>query len=343
MAFTLGQIAEFLQAEVKGDASIKITGLATLSSAKEGELSFLANMAYRDQLADTNASAVIVHARQAEECPVAAIVLDNPYLGYAEVSSMFETLPKPSQLIHPSAQVSASAKVGENVSIGANAVIEECAVIDDNAVIGSGSVVGVNSRIGQGTRLHHNVSIYHDVTIGSQSIIHSGAIVGSDGFGFANNKGQWVKISQIGGVAIGDDVEIGANTTIDRGAMSDTQIGNGVKLDNQIQIAHNVEIGDFSAMAAGTMIAGSTRIGSCCTLAGGVGVAGHLVIADGTHVTAMTLVTKSITEPGSYSSGTAMSNTSEWRKSAARFRQLDDMAKRLKLLERHAVAKEHSE
>jgi UDP-3-O-[3-hydroxymyristoyl] glucosamine N-acyltransferase len=159
-------------------------------------------------------------------------------------------------------------------------------------------------------------------------------VIGSDGFGFANDKGHWVKICQIGGVLIGNNTEIGANTTIDRGAMSDTQIGNGVKLDNQIQIAHNVEIGDHCAMAAGTMIAGSTKIGKSCTLAGGVGVAGHLTIADNCHVTAMTLVTKSIIEAGSYSSGTAMSKTSEWRKSAARFRQLDDMAKRIRALEK---------
>lgn len=338
MAVTLGQIAEFLQAELKGDASIKITGLATLSGAQSGELSFLANMAYRDQLANTKASAVIVHPKQADDCPVAAIILDNPYLGYAEVSAMFETLPAPSQFIHPSAQISANAKIGHEVSIGANAVIEDYAELADHSVVGSGSVVGQNSRIGKGTRLHQNVSVYHDVTIGENGIIHSGAVIGSDGFGFANDKGQWIKIRQIGGVAIGNDVEIGANTTIDRGAMSDTKIGNGVKLDNQIQIAHNVEIGDFTAMAAGSMIAGSTKIGSCCTLAGGVGVAGHLSVADGSHVTAMTLVTKSITEPGSYSSGTAMSNTAEWRKSAARFRQLDDMAKRIKVLEKFAVA-----
>ena len=334
MSFTLEKIADFLGAQFVGDASLEISGLATLSSAKTGQLSFLANLAYKDQLASTLASAVIVHPKQAGDCKTAAIILDNPYLGYAKVSELFNTLPKAGNAIHHSAVVSSTAKIGQNVTLSPNCVIEDNAVIADNAVIGSGSVVGVNSRIGEGTRLHHNVSIYHDVVIGKQSIIHSGAIIGSDGFGFANDKGHWVKICQIGGVVIGDNTEIGANTTIDRGAMSDTKIGNGVKLDNQIQIAHNVEIGDHCAMAAGTMIAGSSKIGNCCTLAGGVGVAGHLTIVDGSHVTAMTLVTKSITEPGSYSSGTAMSKTSEWRKSAARFRQLDDMAKRLKVIEK---------
>jgi len=334
MSKTLAEIAEYLGAQLKGDPDLTITGLATLSEAAEGQLSFLANMAYRDQLITTQASAVIVHPKQAEDCSTAAIILDNPYLGYAKVSQLFDTLPKADHLHHPSAIISPKAKLGQDVTVGPNAVIEDHAIIGDGAVIGSSSVVGVNARVGAGTRLHANVSVYPDVVIGERCIIHSGAVIGSDGFGFANDKGRWVKICQIGGVLVGNDTEIGANTTIDRGAMSDTRIGSGVKLDNQIQIAHNVEIGDHTAMAAGCMIAGSTKVGACCTIAGGVGIAGHLSVADGTHVTAMTLVTKSITEPGSYSSGTAMSSTSEWRKSAARFRQLDDMAKRIKLIEK---------
>lgn len=334
MAYTLGEIATFLGAQVNGDETITIHGLATLAQAGDGQLSFLANMAYKDQLQHTQASAVIVHPKQAADCVTPALILDNPYLGYAKASQLFNTLPKPSCKIHPSAVISETASIADNVSIAANAVVEDHAVIATGAIIGAGSVVGVNARIGANTRLHHNVSVYHDVAIGQDCIVHSGAVIGSDGFGFANEKGKWVKICQIGGVLVGNEVEIGANTTIDRGAMSDTVIGDGVKLDNQIQIAHNVEIGSHTAMAAGCMIAGSTKIGSCCTLAGGVGVAGHLNLADGTHITAMTLVTKSITDPGSYSSGTAMSPTSEWRKSAARFRQLDEMAKRIKLIEK---------
>jgi UDP-3-O-[3-hydroxymyristoyl] glucosamine N-acyltransferase len=334
MSYTLGEIAQFLGAQVNGDDSITIDGLATLGQAGAGQLSFLANMAYKDQLQHTKASAVIVHPKQAADCCCPALVLDNPYLGYAKASQLFNTLPKASGEIHPSAVISPNATIGHNVSIGPNVVIEDHAVVLAGAVIGSGSVVGVNARVGANTRLHNNVSIYHDVAIGDDCIIHSGAVIGADGFGFANQKGQWVKICQIGGVLIGNQVEIGANTTIDRGAMSDTIIEDGVKLDNQIQIAHNVEIGAHTAMAAGCMIAGSTKIGSGCTLAGGVGVAGHLHLADGTHITAMTLVTKSITEAGSYSSGTAMSTTAQWRKSAARFRQLDEMAKRIKLIEK---------
>ncbi len=334
MSLTLGELASFLQAKLIGDENIIITGLGTLMAAKSGQLSFLANMAYVDQLQTTLASAVIVHPKQAAECTGAALVLDNPYLGYAKVSALFDTLPKPTQVVHASAVVSQSANIGSNVSIGANAVIEDHVILADDVVIGSGCVIGHNSRIGQGSRLHQNISIYHDVVMGDNCIVHSGAVIGSDGFGFANEQGKWVKIRQIGGVSIGSNVEIGANTTIDRGAMSDTKIANGVILDNLVQIAHNVEVGENTAMAGCCKIAGSTKIGANCTLSGGVGVAGHLTLVEGVHVTAMSLVTKSISEPGSYSSGTAMSKTSEWRKSAARFRQLDDLAKRVKATEK---------
>ena len=334
MAYTLAEIADYLGAEPKGDASLVVSGLATLATAKSGQLSFLANMSYKDQLLSTQASAVIVHPNQADDCQCAAIIASNPYLAYANVSQLFDTLPKAFGGIHPSAQISPTAKVDQSATIAANVVIEDHAVVAQHAVIGSASVIGQNSRVGAGTRVHQNVSIYHDVTIGESCIIHSGTVIGSDGFGFANEAGKWVKICQIGGVVIGNQVEIGANCTIDRGALSDTQIGDGVKLDNQIQIAHNVEIGAHTAMAAGCLIAGSTKIGSACTLAGGVGVTGHLELCDGTHVTAMSLVTKSITKPGSYSSGTAMSPTAEWRKSAARLRQIDDLAKRIKNLEK---------
>ncbi|MEY8204963.1 MAG: UDP-3-O-(3-hydroxymyristoyl)glucosamine N-acyltransferase [Bermanella sp.] len=335
MAITLGEIATYLQAKLIGDETTVIHGLATLSDAQAGQLSFLANMAYKDQLQSTLASAIIVHPKQADDCRCAALILDNPYLGYAKVSSLFDTLPKASHSIHASAVISESARIGKDVSIAAQAVIEDHAVLADGVVIGAGSVVGHNSRIGRDTRVHQNVSIYHDVTIGDHCIVHSGTVIGADGFGFANEQGKWVKIRQLGGVAIGNRVEIGANCTIDRGAMSDTRIDDGVILDNLIQIAHNVQIGENTAMAACCKVAGSTKIGANCTISGGVGIIGHLTLVDGAHVTAMSLVSKSITEAGAYSSGTAMSKTREWRKSAARFRQLDDMAKRLKAIEKN--------
>lgn len=331
---SLQTIADFIGAEVRGDASYTVEGLATLLDAGSTQLSFLANMAYRDQLQTTLAGAVIVHPKQADEVKGHALVMDNPYLGYAKASQLFNTLPSSPKGIHDSAFVHETAIVHESASIGANAVVDAHSVVDQNAVVGANTYIGQNSRVGSETRLHSNVSVYHDVVIGTNCIIHSGAVIGSDGFGFAPDQGQWVKIAQIGGVIIGNHVEIGANTTIDRGAMSDTQIRDGVKLDNQIQIAHNVIVGEGTAMAGGCLIAGSTQIGKGCTLAGGVGVAGHLKIADGVHVTAMTLVSNHISEAGSYSSGTAMSATADWRKSAARFRQLDNIAKRLKRCER---------
>ncbi len=331
---TLKNIAHFLDAELKGDGEQVITGLSTLSEAVSGELSFLANPSYQDQLASTQASAVIVHRNQADEFKGAVLILDNPYLGYAKVSSLFDTLPKPSGQIHASAVISDSVNLGRNVTIGANVVIEEYAHIGDDVTIGAGSIIGKECRIGAGTRLHANVTLYHQVTLGERCILHSGAVLGADGFGFANEGGHWHKICQIGGVRVGNDVEIGANTTIDRGALSDTIIGDGVKLDNQIQIAHNVEVGNHTAMAACVGVAGSSKIGAHCTLAGGVGIAGHLNLIDGTHVTGMTMITRNTTEPGSYSSGTAMQTSADWKKSAARIRQLDSMAKRLKVLEK---------
>lgn len=334
MTITLNEIAIQIGGKVQGDGGIAITGLATLMAANTGDLSFLANMAYKDQLQSTQASAVILHPEQAKGYAGSAILMDNPYLGYAKASMMFDSLPKPSGLIDSTACIDESANIGVNVSIGANAVIGKHVNLGDNTIIAAGCVIGEHTRIGSGTRLHANVSVYHGCVIGNDCIIHSGAVIGSDGFGFAPDQGNWVKIAQIGGVVIGNNVEIGANTTIDRGALSDTQIGNGVKIDNQVQVAHNVVIGDHSAIAGGTGIAGSTTIGKHCTLAGAVGVVGHLTITDHVHVTGMTLVSKSITKPGSYSSGTALSTSDEWRRNAVRFRRLDDMAKRIQRLEK---------
>lgn len=336
MAKTVAEIAEFLCAELKGDGSQVINGIATLEEAKAGDLSFLANMAYLNKLKTTQATAVIVLPKHVEDCPSSALVLDNPYLGYAKVSSLFDTLPADSAQIHPTAYVSPSATLADNVTVSPNAVIEDGAVLEQDVVIGAGSVVGHNCKINAGTRLHANVTLYHDVTIGERCILHSGVVIGADGFGFANNQGKWHKIRQIGGVIIGNDVEVGANTTIDRGALSNTLIADGVKLDNQIQIGHNAEIGENTAMAACSGVSGSTKVGANCTIAGGAGLAGHLTMVDNSHVTAMSLISKSILKPGSYSSGTPMAPSADWKKSAARFRQLDDMAKRLKALEKAA-------
>ncbi|WP_420800849.1 UDP-3-O-(3-hydroxymyristoyl)glucosamine N-acyltransferase [Pseudomonas cavernae] len=338
-AFTLGQLAERLGATLHGAADKMITGLATLHEAGPDQLSFLANPQYRKYLAATRAGAVLLTPTDAQSYSGDALLIANPYLAYAQLSHLFD--PKPQAiagLVHPTAVIAADAVVDASASVGAYAVIESGAQIAAGVAIGAHCFVGARTVIGEGGWLAPRVTLYHDVRIGKRVVIQSGAVIGGEGFGFANEKGVWQKIAQIGGVSIGDDVEIGSNTTIDRGALADTLIGNGVKLDNQIMIAHNVQVGDHTAMAACVGISGSTKIGKHCMLAGGVGLVGHIEICDGVFITGMTMVTRSITEPGAYSSGTAMQPAAEWKKSVARIRQLDDMARRLQQLEKRLAA-----
>jgi UDP-3-O-[3-hydroxymyristoyl] glucosamine N-acyltransferase len=331
---TLGQLAEFLGATLRGPADKHITGLATLQEAGPDQVSFLANPQYRKFLATTHAAAVLLKPADAEGYAADALLVPDPYLAYARISHLFDPKPKAPVGVHPTAVVAEDAFVDPAASVGAYAVIESGARIAAGVTIGAHCFIGARSVIGEGGWLAPRVTLYHDVRVGQRVVIQSGAVLGGEGFGFANEKGVWQKIAQIGGVTIGDDVEIGVNTAIDRGAMDDTRIGNGVKLDNQIQIAHNVQIGDHTAMAACVGISGSAKIGKHCMLAGGVGLVGHIEICDGVFVTGMTMVTRSITEPGAYSSGTAMQPAAEWRKSAARMRHLDDMARRLQQLEK---------
>ncbi len=338
LVFTLGDLAERLGGTVRGAADKPINGLATLQDAGPQQLSFLANPQYRKFLAHTQAAAVLLTAKDAEGYAGDALIVANPYLAYAELSHLFDRKPKPLPGIHSTAVIAEDAQIDPSASIGAFAVIESGAMIGADVTIGAHCVIGARSRIGTGGWLAARVTVYHDVAIGQRVVIQSGAVIGGEGFGFANEKGVWQKIAQIGGVTIGDDVEIGANTTIDRGALADTQIGLGVKLDNQIMIAHNVQIGDHTAMAGCCGISGSTKIGSHCMIAGGVGMVGHIEVCDNVFVTGMTMVTRSITEPGSYSSGTAMQPAADWRKSAARIRQLDEMARRLQQLEKRLAA-----
>ncbi|WP_144171519.1 UDP-3-O-(3-hydroxymyristoyl)glucosamine N-acyltransferase [Pseudomonas sp. Kh13] len=334
VTMTLGQLAEALGATLKGPEALQITGLATLQEAGPGQLSFLANPQYRKFLDNSQAAAVLLKAADAEGFAGNALIVADPYLAYARISHLFDRKPKAVAGIHPSAVVAEDAQVDASASIGPFAVIESGARIGANVSVGAHCVVGARCVIGEGGWLASRVTLYHDVTIGKRVVIQSGAVIGGEGFGFANEKGVWRKIAQIGGVTIGDDVEIGVNTAVDRGALSDTRIADGVKLDNQIQIAHNVQIGEHTAMAACVGISGSTRIGKHCTIAGGVGMVGHIDVCDNVFVSGMTMVTRSITEPGAYSSGTAMQPLAEWRKSAARIRHLDDMAKRLQQLEK---------
>ena len=331
----LGQLAEFLAADLQGNADKSITGLATLQEAGPSQLSFLANTQYRKYLVGCTAGAVLLKAADAQGYEGDALIVADPYLAYARVSHLFDPKPQAPAGIHPSAVIAADAQVDATASVGPFAVIESAAVIGPGVTIGAHCFIGARCVVGEGGWLAPRVTLYHDVRIGQRVVIQSGAVLGGEGFGFANAKGVWNKIAQIGGVTVGDDVEIGVNTAVDRGALADTVIGNGVKLDNQIQIAHNVQIGDNTAMAACVGISGSTRIGANCMLAGGVGLVGHIDICDGVFITGMTMVTHSITEPGAYSSGTAMQPAAEWRKSAARIRQLDEMSRRLRKLEKH--------
>ena len=331
--YSLAALAELLKVKCVGDPEILISGLATLASAGPGQLSFLANPKYQKALAATQAEAVIVAADMVGIGPANALVSDNPYLTYAKASQLFADTSMVNTGIHPSAVVSDTAQIDPSACIGPNVAIADNVVIGPATVIHAGCSIGHDTVLGESCLLYANVSLYHGVTVGDRAIIHSGTVIGSDGFGFApspdREKGGWVKIAQLGGVVIGDDVEIGAGCTIDRGALDDTRIGDRVILDNQVQIAHNVELGDNTGMAGCSAIAGSTKVGKNCTIAGGAGIVGHVEIADNVHITAFTLVSKSITQAGAYSSGTPMQDSRSWRRSAVRFSQLDEMSKRL--------------
>lgn len=332
-AWTLSELASMLGAELRGDAAFIIRGLNTLTAAGPDQLSFLANPRYVEELHHTRAGAVLLRPADAEGYAGNALLLANPYLAYARVARLLDRTPRPAAGIHATAVVSPSSRIDSSASIGPHAVIADEVEIGPGTIVEAGAVVQARTRIGRDCRIRANAVIYHDCVLGDRVNIHSGAIIGSDGFGFANDAGRWEKIAQNGRVVIHDDVDIGANTTIDRGAIEDTVIHKGVIIDNQVHIAHNVVIGAYTAIAGCVGIAGSTRIGAYCVLAGGVGIAGHLEICDKVQMTGMTMVTKSITVPGSYSSGTGMEPTVSWRKTAVRLRSLDDMARRLRELE----------
>lgn len=335
MKYTLDELANHVGATVKGDATHVITGVGTLSNATPQQITFLSNPSYKKFLATTQAGAVIVSAADAELCTVNALIANNPYVAYARIAALLSTQPKYSPGIDVRAIVDPSASIATSASIAPGAIIEANVTIAENVRIGPGCVVQQNAVIGAGSVLTANVTIAYDCILGSNTLVHPGAVIGADGFGQAYDQGAWIKVPQLGRVVIGDDVEIGANTTIDRGAVEDTLIGDNVKLDNQIQIAHNVQIGAHTAIAGCSAIAGSTKIGKHCRIAGMVGIVGHLDIADNVTVTAMSLVTHSIKAAGVYSSGTPLETNQQWHRNSLRFKQLDDMAKRLRALEKN--------
>jgi len=339
MSYSLTDIANEIGAKLVLVTETKqslITGLATLASAQEGHVAFLSNSKYQQQLAETKASAVIVSAEMAEHCPVNALVMDNPYMGYAILANLLNSTPKTASGIHGSAVIDDSVTLGDNVNVGANAVIESGVNLADNVSIGAGCFIGKNVTIGESTSLWANVTIYHEVVIGHHCLIQANTVIGSDGFGYApvNKQYKWHKIPQLGSVIIGDHVEIGASTTIDRGALDNTEIRDGVILDNQIQIAHNVIVGENTAMAACSVIAGSTVMGKNCTIAGLVGVNGHINITDNCTFTGMAMVTKDITQAGVYFSGMPAAPNKEWNRTNARVKRLESLTKRVKELEK---------
>ena len=326
---TAQQLADQFGLQVHGDPSVAIHGVATLSHAGPGQLTFLANPRYRPQLAESQASLVVLRAEDAEAAPGSALIARDPYTSFAKIAALFEAVPvrepgiHPSAVIDPSATVAASAHIGPFVSIGARSVIGE------GCIIGSNSVIGDDCEVGAGSELIARVTLVTRVRLGKRVRIHPGAVLGADGFGLAMDAGRWIKVPQLGGVRIGDDCEIGANTCVDRGALEDTVLEEDVRLDNLVQIAHNVHIGAHSAIAGSTGIAGSAKIGRYCLLGGAVGVVGHLEICDRVVVTGRSVVRNSITEPGEYSSGTPLTDNRTWRKNAARFKQLDNLARRV--------------
>ncbi|WP_273859669.1 UDP-3-O-(3-hydroxymyristoyl)glucosamine N-acyltransferase [Photobacterium sp. GSS17] len=338
-AFTLAELADKLGAELRGEGSVEVHSIASMSKAGEGQITFLSDSKYRKLLADCNASAVMLREGDVEHFQGNVLIVKDPYLSYALVAQLLDSTPAAATDIAASAYVDPTAVLGKNVAIGHNAVIEAGAQIGDNVQIGAGCFIGKNARIGAGTKLWANVTIYHEVVLGEQCLVQSSTVIGADGFGYANDKGEWVKIPQVGTVRIGNRVEIGACTTIDRGALDDTIIEDNVIIDNQMQIAHNVQIGYGTAMAGGTIVAGSTKIGKYCIIGGASVLNGHIEIADGVTITGMGMVMRSIEEKGMFSSGIPLQPNKEWRKTAARVMKIDEMNKRLKSVEKKLAEK----
>lgn len=332
-AYSLKDIATRLGGSVLGDSTVLISQIATLDSAQSHQIAFLANSKYRAQLDKTGAGAVILGAADAEATTRSRIVCDNPYAYFAKLSAFLNPLSPSVAGIHPSAVIGEGAQISPSAQIDAHVVVGDGAKIGANSVIMSGCNIGAGVVIGENARLFPRVVVYHDCVLGNNLIAHSGVVIGADGFGIAMEEGRWLKIPQIGRVVIGNDVEIGANTTIDRGALDDTVIEDDVKLDNQIQIAHNVRIGAHTAIAGCVGIAGSATIGRYCRIGGSAGILGHLQIADYVEISSFTLVGKSIKERGSYCGIFPFSSTKVWSKNAAQLRHLDELADRVKQLE----------
>jgi len=333
MPLRLDELAVRFGCELQGDPDVLVERVATLQDATPGSLAFLANPRYRRYLATTRASAVVLDASAAAACPVSALVARNPYATYARIAQLLYPSAAFSAGRHPSAVVEAGAVVDPSAWIGPQAFVAAGASVGPGAFVGPGSVLLTGVRLGQEARLVARVTLCEGVRVGRRCLLHPGVVIGADGFGQAPEAGQYVKVPQVGSVTIGDDVEVGANTTIDRGAIDDTVIGDGVKIDNQVQIGHNCRIGAHTVIAGCAGIAGSTSVGRRCMIGGQAGIAGHLEIADDVVITGNSTVTGSIRQPGMYSSALPVEQTRQFRRNAARFHKLDELARRVRRLE----------
>ena len=334
----LGEIVLRLGGELIGDPDIAVRRIATLQSAVAGDISFLSRRRYRPLLDSTRASAVILQASERDATALPRIICDDPYAYYARLSALIHPAQTAAPGVHATAVVEPGGRIAPSASVGPHCAIGRGARLAQGVVLGPGCMIGDDCEIGDDSRLHAGVTLYAGCRVGRRALIHSGAVIGADGFGLAMHEGRWIKIPQIGGVVIGDDVEIGANPTIDRGALDDTVIEDGVKLDNQIQVGHNVRIGAHTAMAGCVGIAGSARIGRYCTVGGGAVILGHLEIADHVNISAASLVTKSITAAGTYTGAYPLQPNRDWGRTAALLRNLQTLAGRVKELEK-AIAR----
>jgi len=331
---SLSELAEYLDAQLVGDANHMIAGIADLQAAGSSDLSFINQESYLQYLAESGTGAVILNADFADKYAGNKLIVANTYLAYAKVSALFESLSQLATGVHPSAVIAASAKVDPSAAIGPNCVVGENATIGSGAKLYSGVSVGDRASIGDNTLIHPNVVIYHGVSLGKNCLIHSGTVIGSDGFGFAPSRDGWQKIHQLGAVIVGDNVEIGSNCSIDRGALGNTVISDGVIIDNLVHIAHNVKIGKRSAIAGCVGIAGSATLGENCTVAGAVAINGHISIADNSHFHGGTIVTKGNTEAGVFASAPPQQDVKKWRRNSVRYTQLDEMSSRIRQLEK---------
>ncbi len=339
--FTLAELAEKLSARLVGDGSVLISGIAPLYRATQGEITFLLSPTYKSLLADSKASAIVMSKEFLSDYSGNALIVDNPNLTHAQLAAFFVKTTEFSPGIHPSAVVAATATVDPSASIGAHCVIGERVKIGPKTRVGHGTVIGDDCSLGGFCHLASNVTLYNNVKAKDRVTIHSGVVIGADGFGLVNHQGRWIKIPQLGGVSLGNDVEVGANTTIDRGAMDDTILEDGVKCDNQIQIGHNVVIGAHTAIAGCVGIAGSSKIGKHCMIGGASAIADHVEITDQVILTGGAQVSQSITEPGIYSSGCPVQPRLQWHRQVIRTRQLDQLFHRVKKLEQASDEHDH--